>query len=114
MAQVLGKQILRIMTWGVVLLKDPSERRGGVGSVAAGDDAEQAAVAYQMGYLPRELTIDFQARPKCLSLFMIPSQSCPPQSSHRAYRHVCGLMRAMIQYTARPLWHGNLSRPASK
>ena len=81
MAQVLGKQILRIMTWGVVLLKDPSERRGGVGSVAAGDDAEQAAVTYQLNYLPRELTIDFQARPKCPSIFMIPSQFCTSQGS---------------------------------
>ncbi|KAK9918728.1 hypothetical protein WJX75_006323 [Coccomyxa subellipsoidea] len=39
---------------------DPSERRGGVGSVAAGDDAEQMPVAYQLGLSHRDLTIDFQ------------------------------------------------------
>ncbi|CAL8463947.1 g3482 [Coccomyxa elongata] len=39
---------------------DPNERRGGVGTVAAGDDAEQMVVGYQLGYGPREVTIDFQ------------------------------------------------------
>ena len=41
-------------------VQDPNERRGGVGAVAAGDDAEQMAVGYQLGYAPREVTIDFQ------------------------------------------------------
>lgn len=41
-------------------VQDPNERRGGVGTVAAGDDAEQMAVGYQLGYAPREVTIDFQ------------------------------------------------------
>jgi len=44
-------------------LQDPNERRGGVGAVAAGDDAELRPVGYQLGYPPRDLTVDFQVIP---------------------------------------------------
>lgn len=63
-------------------MQDPSERRGGVGSVAAGDDAEQMPVAYQLGLSHRDLTIDFQVH-KSSSSESLPMNRCPPSEVQR-------------------------------
>lgn len=42
-----------------------------MGTVAAGDDAEQMAVGYQLGYAPREVTIDFQVRACVLTPWLL-------------------------------------------
>lgn len=50
--------------------------------MAAGDDAEQMPVAYQLGLSHRDLTIDFQVH-KSSSSESLPMNRCPPSEVQR-------------------------------